>query len=559
MCMAITMIIAVTRNTSPHACLEVSFIKISIKHSRDNIEIMNIVCGQAKKILKWVKDNKILILTYSAISLIFFGTFIKLDFATDTYAFMYNSVDDFLGTFLGNGRIIAGVFGTLFKLIPGVSIQVVCLFSFLVGIISLILSLCVLDGLVNKVIRNNVLCKLITTLIIINPFIIELFLFIEKGAMLLGVLFCVLAAKNFVRYLEEKDNNKKSIKFLIYSIAMMIMGSISYQGVLGIYILIATVFTIYYSKNFKQFVINTILSVVPYIGGMITNFLWIKLISVDGRTSGSLNIVGSIKAITANWDWMLHMFGIVPFKPIVVALGLIIVTTVVVMIRKKKAPIKFALLTGSILYVLLIAILAAVVPQIAMGTKVWLVPRSTYVYGAIIGIIPLTCLSYVGDELLVIKWKLPRYLISTTLLLIVIVLFYRHNQIIIDHYSVIAQDRTRAKVIGRIIDDYENESGNRVTKAAMIGDSVPNEAYPGILNIMDINDTSFSTFWSGVNSIKYWNGRNDLHRVQAPEELKEYCRNNDWDYFDGSQVIFNKDFVGVCSYNSFEPQDSDKQ
>ena len=556
--MATTMTIAVTRSISPHTCLEASFIKLSIKHSRDNIEIMNIVCGQAKKILKWVKDNKILILIYSAISLIFFGTFIKLDFATDTYAFMYNSVDDFLGTFLGNGRIIAGIFGTLFKLIPGVSIQVVCLFSFLVGIISLILSLCVLDGLVNKVVKNNILCKLITTLIIINPFIIELFLFIEKGAMLLGILFCVLAVKNFVRYLEEKDNNKKSIKFLIYSIAMMIMGSISYQGVLGIYILIATVFTIYYSKNFKQFIVNTILSVVPYIGGVITNFLWIKLMSVDGRTSGSLDIVGSIKAITANWDWMLHMFDIVPFKLVVVALCLIIVTTVVVMIRKRKDPMKFALLMGSILYVLLIAILAAVVPQIAMGTKVWLVPRSTYVYGAIIGIIPLICLLYIGDEPLAIKWKLFRYLISTTLLLIVIVLFYRHNQIIIDHYSVIAQDRTRAKAIGRMIDDYENESGNRVTKAAMIGDSVPNEAYPGILNIMDINDTSFSTFWSGVNSIKYWNGRNDLQRVQAPEELKKYCRNNDWDYFDGSQVVFNRDLVGICSYNSFEPHDSDK-
>ena len=556
--MAITMTIAVTRSISPHTCLEASFIKLSIKHSRDNIEIMNIVCGQAKKILKWVKDNKILILTYSAISLIFFGTFIKLDFATDTYAFMYNSVDDFLGTFLGNGRIIAGIFGALFKLVPGISIQVVCLFSFLVGIISLILSLCVLDGLVNKIVKNNILCKLITTLIIINPFIIELFLFIEKGAMLLGILFCVLAVKNFVRYLEEKDNNKKSIKFLIYSIAMMIMGSISYQGVLGIYILIATVFTIYYSKNFKQFIVNTILSVVPYIGGVITNFLWIKLMSVDGRTSGSLDIVGSIKAITANWDWMLHMFDIIPFKLVVVALGLIIVTTVVVMICKRKDPMKFALLMSSILYVLLIAILAAVVPQIAMGTKVWLVPRSTYVYGAIIGIIPLICLLYIGDELLAIKWKLSRYLISTALLLIVIVLFYRHNQIIIDHYSVIAQDRTRAKAIGRMIDDYENESGNRVTKAAMIGDSVPNEAYPGILNIMDINDTSFSTFWSGVNSIKYWNGRNDLQRVQAPEELKKYCRNNDWDYFDGSQVVFNRDLVGICSYNSFEPHDSYK-
>lgn len=557
--MATTMTIAVTRSMSPHACLEVSFIKLSIKHSRDNIEIMSIACGQAKKVLKWVKSNKVSILIYSAISLIFFGAFIKLDFATDTYAFMYNSADDFLGTFLGNGRIIAGVFGTLFKLIPGISIQVVCLFSFLVGIISLILSLCVLDDLVNRIVKNNILRKLVTTLIIINPFIIELFLFIEKGAMLLGILFCVLAVKFFVRCLEERDkNNKKSIKYLIISIVMMIMGSISYQGVLGVYILIATVFTIYYSKNFKQFIVNTILSVVPYIGGVITNFLWIKLMSVDGRTSGSLDIVGSIKAIMANWDWMLHMFDIVPFKPIVVALGLIIVTTVVAMIRKRKDPMKFALLMGSILYVLLIAILAAVVPQIAMGAKVWLVPRSTYVYGAIIGIIPLICLLYVSNESLVVKWKLPRYLISATLLLMTVVIFYRHNQIILDHYSVIAQDRTRAKTIGQMIDDYESESGNKVTRAAMIGDSVPNEAYPGILNIMDINDTSFSTFWSGVNSIKYWNGRNDLQLVQAPEELKKYCRNNNWDYFDGSQVVFNRDFVGICSYNSFEPQDSDK-
>lgn len=61
---------------------------------------MNIVCGQAKKVLKWVKSNKVSILIYSAISLIFFGTFIKLDFATDTYAFMYNPVDEFAGTFL---------------------------------------------------------------------------------------------------------------------------------------------------------------------------------------------------------------------------------------------------------------------------------------------------------------------------------------------------------------------------------------------------------------------------------------------------------------------------
>lgn len=520
---------------------------------------MNIVCGQAKKVLKWVKSNKVSILIYSAISLIFFGTFIKLDFATDTYGFMYNSVDDFLSTFLGNGRIIAGVFGTLFKLIPGISIQVVCLFSFLVGIISLILSLCVLDDLVNRIVKNNILRKLVTTLIIINPFIIELFLFIEKGAMLLGILFCVLAVKFFVRCLEERGkNNKKSIKYLIISIAMMIMGSISYQGVLGIYILVATVFTIYYSKSFKQFVVSTILSVVPYIGGVLVNFLWVKLMTVDSRTSGSLDIVGSIKAIIANWDWMLHMFDIVPFKLVVVALGLVVITTIIVMIRRKTHPVKFVLLMGSILYVLLVAILAAVAPQIAMGTKVWLVPRSTYVYGAIIGIIPLICLLYVSNESLVVKWKLPRYLISATLLLMTVVIFYRHNQIILDHYSVIAQDRTRAKTIGQMIDDYESESGNKVTRAAIIGDAVPNEAYPGILNIMDINDTSFSAFWSGVDSIKYWNGRNDLHRVQAPEELKRYCRSNDWNYFDDKQVVFNGDFVGVCSYNLFEPHNDDK-
>lgn len=520
---------------------------------------MDIACGQAKKILKWVKDNKILILIYSAISLIFFGAFIKLDFATDTYAFMYNSVDDFLDTFLGNGRIIAGVFGALFKLIPGISIQVVCLFSFLVGIISLILSLCVLDDLVNRIVKNNILRKLITTLIIINPFIIELFLFIEKGVMLLGILFCVLAVKNFVCYLEERDkNNKKSIKYLICSIIMMIMGAISYQGVLGVYILIATVFTMYYSKNFKQFVINTILSVVPYISGVIVNFLWIKLMSVNNRTSGPLNIVGSVKAIIANWDWMLCMFDIVPVKLVIIALGLVIATIAIIMIRKRTPPMKFVLLVGSILYILLVAILAAVVPQIAMGTKVWLVPRSTYVYGTIIGIIPLTCLLYVDNESLSIKWKLPRHIIGVALLLVVVVLFYRHNQIIIDHYSVIAQDRTRAKIIGQMINDYESKSGNKVTKAAMIGDSVPNEAYPGILNIMDINDTSFSAFWSGINSIKYWNGRNDLQRVQAPEELKKYCRSNDWNYFNDSQVVFNGDFVGICSYSSFESYDGDK-
>ena len=87
--------------------------------------------------------------------------------------------------------------------------------------------------------------------IIINIFSIELFLFVEKGMMILSILFVILAVEQFINYLQ---NHK--IKNIILSTAFIILNNFTYQGTLALFTLLGSLYIILNSKNIKEFIKN---------------------------------------------------------------------------------------------------------------------------------------------------------------------------------------------------------------------------------------------------------------------------------------------------------------
>ena len=194
---------------------------------------------------------------------------IKLEYATDTYAVFNFDKEAVYMQYAMSGRFITGAVLKFFKII-NISEKLMYLFSFILAIICTIFSQYILHKIIEKNVQSKVLKIIIPTLIIINPFSIELFLFIEKGFMWLGILACVLALMNLQKYFENCKSNRlvnvnktekikrmshKNIgskRYLFYSLILMFIANCLYQGVVGIFLSVALVFILKYLKNIRK-------------------------------------------------------------------------------------------------------------------------------------------------------------------------------------------------------------------------------------------------------------------------------------------------------------------
>ena len=144
------------------------------------------------------------LLLYFLIVLIFFGAFSKPDFATDTYAYALGDFSEITNNFLRCGRIFTAGIYTILRLLS-INISLINFACFIVATISLTFALYFLEKLLRKnFISNQLWSFLLPIILLINPFIIEYFLFIEKGIMCFCILLCVLSAQCYANYLDHR-------------------------------------------------------------------------------------------------------------------------------------------------------------------------------------------------------------------------------------------------------------------------------------------------------------------------------------------------------------------
>lgn len=470
---------------------------------------------------------------YTFITLLFFGILIKLEFATDTYAvFNFNKEEVFM-QYAMSGRFITGF---IFKILKSINIseKIIYTLSYLFAVICAIFSQYFLYKIIETDVKSKALKILIPTLIIINPFSIELFLFIEKGIMWFGVLMCVFAVKSVKDFFETKQK-----KYIIYATIWMFIANCSYQGVVGIFVAILLVYILKFSRNFQEFLnYNAIVGSIYAIPAII-DYLIAKILFKSSRINGKIDILESIKIILKNsFTMAVKTYEIIP-KYVFILLILFTFTVFCSKIWKEK---KKLLSTIKFFYIMLGIIFFAIVPQIVQPTNsIWFVPRTTYCFASMYGILVL---------FIVMNYDVEKF--SKNLILIISITFFifqaqKFIKIERDRYYLNKQDEQIAMQIIDQINNYETRTQNRIEKVAIYQDEKTNYTYEGIFATGDMNIKCYSTDWSTIEILKYYSKR-DFKMTERDKKIEQDLKKQNWDDFNTNQIIFKENTINICNY-----------
>ena len=470
---------------------------------------------------------------YIFITALFFGILIKLEFATDTYAvFNFNKEEAFM-QYAMSGRFITGFIFKIFKSI-NISEKLIYFLSYLLSVICTILSQYFLYKIIEKDVKNRGIRILIPTLIIINPFSIELFLFIEKGIMWFGILMCIVAVKSVVDFFETKQK-----KYIIYAIVWMFMANCSYQGVVGIFAVILLVYILKYARNIKEFLINNAIVGSVYSIAAIIDYLLVKILFKSSRINGNINIIESIKIILKNtFSMAVKTYEILP-KYVFILLILFTFTAFCSKIWKEE---KKFINIAKFLYIVFGITFFAIVPQIIQPTSsIWFVPRSTYCFASMYGILVLfIAMNYDVDEI-------SKYFILITSFILFFSQAQRFIKIEKDRYILNGKDEQITMQIIEQINNYESKKGNKIENVAIYQDENPNYTYEGIFATGDMNIKCYSTDWSTIEILKYYLKR-DLKMVEKDKKIEQDFQKQNWDTFNTRQIIFKENTINICNY-----------
>ncbi len=480
-----------------------------------------------------MKILKKIFIFYIFITALFFGILIKLEFATDTYAvFNFNKEEAFM-QYAMSGRFITGFIFKIFKSI-NISEKLIYFLSYLLSVICTILSQYFLYKIIEKDVKNRGIRILIPTLIIINPFSIELFLFIEKGIMWFGILMCIVAVKSVVDFFETKQK-----KYIIYAIVWMFMANCSYQGVVGIFAVILLVYILKYARNIKEFLINNAIVGSVYSIAAIIDYLLVKILFKSSRINGNINIIESIKIILKNtFSMAVKTYEILP-KYVFILLILFTFTAFCSKIWKEE---KKFINIAKFLYIVFGITFFAIVPQIIQPTSsIWFVPRSTYCFASMYGILVLfIAMNYDVDEI-------SKYFILITSFILFFFQAQRFIKIEKDRYILNGKDEQITMQIIEQINNYESKKGNKIENVAIYQDENPNYTYEGIFATGDMNIKCYSTDWSTIEILKYYLKR-DLKMVEKDKKIEQDFQKQNWDTFNTRQIIFKENTINICNY-----------
>lgn len=489
-----------------------------------------------EKIKAALKDTKFWIICLVVIT--FFGIFVKMEYATDTYCVFGTPAKQMIEHFVKSGRFVTAMAQAVLTF-SNFGKAVSYSLSFILAIICTIISIYKLYKIFAKDISSNVLAVIVSILIVVNTFSIELYLFLEKGILWLSVLMCVLAFEKMVMFFEHKQKAKSFILAFIY----MVIASFSYQGTVALFVALSCIYIVKYSKTIKEFIVNNLITALCYGIPALINYVIVAMLG-NTRVSGEYNIVLSIKKIFENTKEMLiHTYNILPDYMFIITLGIVILIGIIYFIRQKENVKKKMLLIFGLIYVILATFIVTIFPQIMQSTdSIGFAPRSTYAFAALIGIVLVYILINVEVHDIIKK------LLIILLVGFLGVQYISFINIARDRYIVNYMDYNQFLQIQEIVYNYEEETGNTIEKVAIYTNNNVQGTYPDIFISGDINLKAMCPAWSRIDYLEYFFGRT-LEAEESSDEIYEtYFKDKNWKFFDKDQVILKDNVMHIYVY-----------
>lgn len=449
------------------------------------------------------------------IVVMFFGTFIIMNYSVDTYLLLASPRLSYIREYFNAGRIITGLFFSIQGILH-IPPYLMYLSSFVLAISFTTISIYILNNILDKYISNKILSLIVSIAIIINPFVIELWLFIESGIMMLSIMSCVMAFKYFDLFLELK--NKKTI---YKSLLWMFIALLSYQGTVALFIVLSAFSIIKHYKTIKDFIKNNIIMFLIYLVPTVINYLFVIMMSRD-RVGSNHNlykvfnfIISSTKSILING------FGLLPrgFFHLIILVSIIVSIYYCLNTKKKLINILSLIYIISIIYLFTIA---PIIPQNSNDLLIF--PRTTYVFGSIVGIL-----------FILVNNKNNYKLLNSILLIILVVEFYSFKRIELNRYIVNYQDKQIINRIDDKINNYEEETGINVKYLSIYNQ---NHSHLFDSDIKDnINVTARAQHPNCEALFVYYTNREIKEKSSDEDIYNNYFKNKHWKYFDLDQVV----------------------
>ena len=489
------------------------------------------------KINEMFKDKKLYL--FGVITLIFFGVFISIQYAPDTYTVFSERTKASVTHFFSCGRLITGCAVGITKGILNLTDNIIYNLSYMFAIICTILSLYKLYNLINVDIKNKTVSVILSSLVVINVFSLELFVYIEKGIMMLSVLMSILAVEQTKEFLENKK-----WKSMILALIFMIIATSSYQGTVGIFVAISLIYILKYSKTIKEFLLNNVKVALIYGIPAGINFVMVRFMGTNSRVEGNIRLAESIEKIVSGVkNLIINTYGLFPKYCFALAMLVAISFGIYKFVRHKNGNAREKIVKIlAIIYILAGTLFATVAPQILQNTdSIWFVARSSYPMASVIGILLIYILSNCEVE------KVEKNIIITCSCIYMLVQLAYFMIFAIDGYIVNYEDKQQTMELINLINEYEEETGNKITKIAIYSDKYITYTYPDTRASGDINVKAFSSDWAAKAIVNYYLGR-QLEKVEISTTLEQYYKENDWQEFNIEQVKFEDDTIHLCLY-----------
>ena len=506
-----------------------------------NLKLSNI----KNKIYEIFITNKFLI--FLIITIAFFGLFINMQYALDTYSVFSGELDSILTHIASCGRFVTVVFLYILMGILQLNESYIHLISFIVGIVSITIAMYKVYKIFktdsDKNIKNDILNILLlivaTVLIVINIFSIELFMYIEKGIMVASVMFSVLAFEQFTKCF----NNKKCLLNILLAMGYMFLANCSYQGAVGIFAVLSFIYIAKNCKSFKDFIFKNLIIASIYVIPALTNLTIIKMFFNNSRVGGEVDFLQSVTKVIQNTKNMIaYTYNIIPEYMLFISVCIISLITVIYILKDKiKITNKISSLCG-MCYIGIATILITIMPYLMQNTNsIWFVPRSSYSYASILGAI----LMY-----LIIKYNLSNKFkifilgLSSIIFIMQIISF---TNLVIDNNIINYKDKEVTYEIIKLIQEYEIENKITIDKISIYYDEAPSYTYDGMQTIGDVNTKALFPEWSAKAIIEYFSGKTLVTEVNDEILKKQFASENYYE-FNEKQVVFKDNTIHICLY-----------
>lgn len=493
------------------------------------------------------KINKKELIIYTIMFVITCAIFTPLligHYSTDTYNISNVGYQNYaIHWSLIDGRIFMAILGLIASKI-NISIEAYTFITLFSAIIISNLAMITLSKIIKKYKKpENIIQEIIILIIgyitIFNFMYLENMYFVESTVMATSVLLYIISADILV----EKNKN-----YIIKSIILTSLGIMCYQGTVGLFFAYVTLFTILKNKNNeKQIIIDLIKSGIIALISVSIDILSVKVIeNLIGQKQTRLgkisdvfrNITIIIASLPNVLQWTCNLF---PRNLLIIYLGLLISIILIYTIKNKEYKndivAKFVLIT-------LITIAGSCVTYLLALTSFY-TGRLRNALGALIGI--LFIFIYVETDLLQKKNKLG-IITFITLISYLIINILNYESIMIQHKEVNKLERIESQEIEQYIEEYENNTENKVTNIALIviRDNLEKAFLPNAKNKTSFTHNAIRTSWAADGAINFYTNRNLKTVTLTQEEKQNYMENNNTEK--GYKCIGDTLYLNVYMY-----------